>query len=125
MAVPKGLWPFWTKYQSSLKLFADAKHASMSVRNQGVGSIRRSSLDCKGHHRTFLDTAAEGAGRVAAADESDSGSGTDDEVYGALAELKARKSRKRSIPGSIGSGSLWARQLIIAGAFRMMHGFRL
>ena len=104
VGVPKGLWPFWTKYEAALRLFVDA----------------RKTL----HHHASPPTAT--AIEDTNEDEDD-GEGSDDEVYGALAELKAAhraRHRRRSGGGgggALGASSRWARRLVIAGAVKMMH----
>lgn len=113
MAVPKGLWPFWTKYESSLRLFAETRRTTQSRRSMDGPD----AAPYGGHPGA---TAAARLGDEAG-DLSEAGS--DDEVYGALAELKARKrgSKQRGLPGKMASGQRWTRRLIIAGALRMVQ----
>lgn len=103
MAVPKGLWPFWTKYETSLRFFAKAKH---------VNTSNRKSLD-----GTAPNTkASEDAGNQDSTSEYDS----DDEIYDALARIKADK---RTGSHSSGPGDLprWVRRVLVAGAIKLVH----
>jgi hypothetical protein len=111
MAIPKGLWGFWTKYDAALRLFTDARHAAAA--NAG-GARRRRSQDAQ--------SAAAQLAKGGAGEESDSGG--DDEVRGALALLRARKAAAlRSARSALGGGgnSRWARRVLIAGAVRMIQ----
>lgn len=99
IAVPKGLLPFWFKYESSLRVFAKAKQVN----------TRRRSLDEP----------------AAAAEDEGNSSGSDDEVYDALAELKRRSKererRKRRVSGREENEKItkWAQRIILAAAVKL------
>jgi len=101
MAVPKGLWPFWSKYETSLRVFAKAKQVN--------------------HGRRSLDLQQEAKATHDSSSEYDS----DDEVYDALARLKATKSHRASLNCPNGSGShdipRWIRRVLVAGAIKLVH----
>lgn len=103
VGVPKGLWPFWTKYEAALRLFSVARAATHRHGHEGDHSML--SMD------DVEDNGAYGS--------SSDGEGSDDELYGALAELKA--ARRSRAGGPLGASSRWARRLVIAGALKMMH----
>jgi hypothetical protein len=127
VAVPKGLWPFWTKYEAALRLFADARAVAHSLpaaeapdTPTAVGggvpaAVGRRNLDAwNGGSFALVDDDYDG-------NDSD-GEGSDDELYGALVQLKA--ARKRAADrrgGALGASSRWARRIVIAGALKMMH----
>ncbi len=101
IAVPKGLLPFWFKYEASLRVFARAKQ----VNN------KRRSLD--GEPAATQDDANEG-----------DSSGSDDEVYDALTELKRRSKeheRRRRRVGREENEKItkWARRIIVAAAVKL------
>lgn len=100
VGVPKGLWPFWTKYEAALRLFSVARAAT-----------HRHAHDAD-HSMLSMDDIADNG-------SSSDGEGSDDELYGALAELKA--ARRSRAGGPLGASSRWARRLVIAGALKMMH----
>ena len=101
MAVPKGLWPFWSKYETSLRVFAKAKQVN--------------------HGRRSLDLQQE----VNATRDSSSEYDSDDEVYDALARLKATKRHRSSSSRSSASGAQdiprWIRRVLVAGALKLIH----
>lgn len=102
MAVPKGLWPFWAKYESSLRIFVKAKHV-----NHG-----RRSLDAVNRHDASLRAASEQGS------EYDS----DDEVYDALARLKERKKRLSSDQNTLANDiPRWVRRVLLAGVLKVLH----
>ena len=111
MAVPKGLWPFWSKYESALRLFAGARAMSHRHPHSTTGIGSSSSV------RNSIDGGGGGG--------SSDGEGSDDELYGALAELKGRRGSTRRRHGGGGgtldASSRWARRIVIAGAVKMMH----
>jgi len=100
MAVPKGLWPFWTKYEISLRLFSKAKQVNIGRRSIDLasGSPQKHSA-----RRPIHD------------DDESSEYDSDDEVYDALARLKAKKTKTNQ------GTSRWARRIMIAGAIKMIH----
>lgn len=104
IAVPKGLLPFWFKYEASLRTFAQAK--------ESVTYRRRS-----------LDEAPLPAERCEGTDEASSDVGSDDEVYGALAELKRRtkeqRERKRLRRGDNEQITRWARRVLALLAVKL------
>ena len=105
VGVPKGLWPFWTKYEAALRLFSEARAATH----------RHPAL---GHSMHSMDESREEQHGYAG---SSDGEGSDDELYGALAELKAARKRNHSGGNPLSAPSRWARRLVIAGALKMMH----
>ncbi|KAI8102534.1 hypothetical protein M9435_006132 [Picochlorum sp. BPE23] len=102
MAVPKGLWPFWAKYESSLRVFAKAKQV-----NHG-----RRSLDALDRHDAGLQ----------AANDQGSDYDSDDEVYDALARLKERKKRLSSDHNRLSNDvPRWIRRVLLAGVLKVLH----
>ncbi len=100
IAVPKGLLPFWFKYEASLRVFAKAKQVN----------TRRRSLD-------------EPAADEVVGGEGDS-SGSDDEVYDALTELKRRSKEHERRRRRVGRDehekiTKWARRIIVAAAVKL------
>jgi hypothetical protein len=103
IAVPKGLLPFWFKYEASLRVFAKAKQVN----------TRRRSLD----DPPADDVVGDGG------DGGDS-SGSDDEVYDALTELKRRSKeheRRRRRVGREENEKItrWARRALVATALKL------
>lgn len=127
MAVPKGLWPFWTKYESALRLFSSARHAAHGRRSIDGASPPPATALLGDGHVTSMHSKQQAEG----IEGNESEDGSDDEVYVALAELKAsqrpwRGRERGDSRGSqrgelVGAGSRWARRIIIAGALRMMQ----
>eukprot|EP00890_Picochlorum_soloecismus_P005170 jgi/Picsp_1/5654/NSC_03013-R1_lipid-binding start domain-containing protein len=106
MAVPKGLWPFWTKYEDSLRLFAKAKQVNHGRKSLDLAD---SAMD---HHPNVEKS-------LQADDESISEYDSDDEVYSALARLKAKRSGSRK--GKRKSATRWTRRVLLAGAIKILH----
>lgn len=103
IAVPKGLLPFWFKYEASLRVFAKAKQVN----------TRRRSLD---------DSAADDV--VGDGGDGGDSSGSDDEVYDALTELKRRSKeheRRRRRVGREENEKItrWARRALVATALKL------
>ena len=101
IAVPKGLLPFWFKYESSLRVFAQAKSVT-----------RRRSLD---------EVSPQPPERHEA---SSSDAGSDDEVYEALGELKRRSKEKKGRNGKLSRQAnekitRWARRAIVGVAVKL------
>jgi hypothetical protein len=143
VAVPKGLWPFWTKYEAALRLFADARAVAHSLppptdapdtttttttataaTGSGVNGGGGGSAAARRRVPTNFD--AWNGGSFALNDDYDGnesdGEVSDDELYGALVQLKA--ARKRAADrrgGALGASTRWARGIVIAGALKMMH----
>lgn len=101
IAVPKGLLPFWFKYESSLRVFAQAKSVT-----------RRRSLD---------EVSPQLPERHEA---SSSDAGSDDEVYEALGELKRRSKEKKGRNAKLSRQAnekitRWARRAIVGVAVKL------
>lgn len=109
MAVPKGLWPFWTKYEASLRFFAKAKHVNTSNRK----SLDESSLvlERRGEGIDPSDTKNQ---------DSTSEYDSDDEIYDTLARIKADK-KSMHPPSSAGDLPRWIRRVLVAGAIKLVH----
>jgi len=100
IAVPKGMLPFWSKYESSLRVFAQAKRVNTSAPH------RRKSLD------ELHDAAEVGSGSDYA---------SDDEVYDTLAKIKHEsKVQKRRSAERAGSEKIskWVKRIVVAGAVK-------
>jgi len=106
MAVPKGLWPFWTKYENSLRFFAKAKH---------VNTSNRKSLDGAPPEGNTMDATVDARNQ-----DSTSEYDSDDEIYDALARIKADK-RTRSQTAGPGDLPRWIRRVLVAGAIKLVH----
>jgi hypothetical protein len=106
MAVPKGLWPFWTKYENSLRFFAKAKH---------VNTSNRKSLDGAPPEGNTMDATVDATNQ-----DSTSEYDSDDEIYDALARIKADK-RTRSQTAGPGDLPRWIRRVLVAGAIKLVH----
>jgi len=130
VAVPKGLWPFWTKYEAALRLFADARAVTHSVPHPsagiGTGSDAAEAPAGSGCAAARRNVDAWNGGSFALNDDADGidsdGEGSDDELYGALVQLKA--ARKRAADrrgGALGASTRWARGIAIAGALKMVQ----
>jgi hypothetical protein len=105
MAVPKGLWPFWTKYEDSLRLFSKAKQVNHGRRSLDLAD---SAME---HHANINKSMQD--------DESSSEYDSDDEVYSALARLKAKRSGSRKSKHN--SATRWTRRVLLAGAIKILH----
>ena len=105
MGVPKGLWPFWVKYEASIRLFASAKRANHS----------RRSLDLSDTEGAIPEDQRIYAGPSDGSSEYDS----DDEVYDVLARLKAKRSRNKG--ATLNPAARWARRILVAGAIKVLH----
>lgn len=135
VAVPKGLWPFWTKYEAALRLFADARAVAHSLphSNAVTGSdaaedpaAASAGASAAARRRVPTTLDAWNGGSFALDDDYDGndsdGEGSDDELYGALVQLKA--ARKRAADqrgGALGASTRWARGIVIAGALKMVQ----
>ena len=106
MAVPKGLWPFWTKYEDSLRLFAKAKQV-----NQGRRSLDLADSAMEQHNNVKKSLQEE--------NECSSEYDSDDEVYSALARLKAKRLGSRK--NKRNSATRWTRRVLLAGAIKILH----
>lgn len=110
MAVPKGLWPFWTKYETSLRFFAKAKQVNTSQRRSLDGALpanQKSSTTISCRQITNNEDCVS---------EYDS----DDEVYDALARIKADKRNARHTSGAADLPRL-VRRVLVAGAIKLVH----
>jgi hypothetical protein len=151
MAVPKGLWPFWQKYDAALRLFAGARRAAhgRNVRRSldgGAEQRYRHRMEREGEReQEEYDSCAFHGHEYR--DYHDGGNdtyndGLNEEIElsshvgyrcggGDVSEcesdeeayaLAALRAQKRRGNGSVmGSSSRWARRLIIAGAVRMVQ----
>lgn len=138
VVVPKGMWPFWSKYEAALRVFADARAVTHSIPYCTAGNGNDSdaaeapaaaavaaavasrsipaNLDAWNGDSFALNTDDDDDGN-----DSD-GEGSDDELYGALVRLKAARNRAADRRGgALGASTRWARGIVIAGALKMVQ----
>jgi hypothetical protein len=140
VAVPKGLWPFWTKYEAALRLFADARAVahSLPLNDDAPGATTTTTATAPPGNANGTAAAVAAAARRRVPTKFDAwnggsfalnydgndsdGEGSDDELYGALVQLKAARRRAADRKGgALGASTRWARRIVIAGALKMVQ----
>jgi hypothetical protein len=119
VAIPKGIWPFWCRYEGALRLFADARAAAAAARAAPAAAAAGGCGGCcPGCGAAGAAGAPDAEGGDAGAN-ADAGAESDSEgVYHALEDLRRARGLPRRRKRELTSGTVWARRLIIAGALR-------